>query len=1093
VKHPAVGVVRALLRARSEFGRISILVDPSLNQPVIVEICRTAETFGFSQSESAELREISKGLPVIFRALSGAHAPDIPWRIYAAIGMAFRHRLDVRSAKRFYTLAFANASDPDDKATVLQSLALLASDEEARRILQNARSIAASGDGVVLAAILRHLGAVSLRLGEYAEGTTLLNQAGDLAGERGDTLGYVQARINIGAILLKQGLRNDAFGALDAIRDEVGGLGPAVEGAYHRLRSEVERGTADWSSNLPAHIIELLASAAEDQSRVPNVQYAMLAWRGDFEELVAAIVADDGPVAKWSLASRTWVAAFLCDEALARRSYRALAFAVVALSRWSKHTQARSHLPSWHPLGTELDRLRLAIARFVPSSPATMAMDAALLAQLHDLLGDAYRASIQSGESGLAAIHHWREALRLDEVIAEDPLGAVVSLARKAARSNQIGYLHYKIGTALNGFARNDLLAAEQAVRHLEIALEAYVDRPGETLHAEIRTNLSNALAYRARNSRGTGAGDDAAVADFQRSLELQREALGEVGHDYAPRIRALVNILQTYRDLAECDRDRGAWLDATVSTVREVRALLREAPELDRGLEAFCTGIEAEVTLDRSDAPMTDLLQLRQELLRLRPLVAESDPVLGLVILGLANLDNRLGQRARAYRRLVTEILRSQRAVDGLRGVGCEAFVDRLITLLVEWGAPQRAMYFANAQYALAWQRPVDPRRLLPARMGRPASNGDCAVILYISSDEATAFILTDNGVTPYTYDFRPFRAIPLLVERWLELFSNTKAPDWNSLMEEVATATGQVLFEPLMPLLPEAGRLTLVTGPILDMVPTALARANGRSVQERFVIRRGPYLDVWGEHAAEGSTEVDRIFLAAYSPPGGRLPFAAMEVRSIKAAVGAKATLVPEADSTADAVLRGIRDHRVVHVCCHGRWDWNEPLESSLQLADRPLTLREIALTLEKSPCELIVLSACESGMGRPERGGRGGFGHTFLGRGARAFIGALWRVDDLATALLFAKFYEEWTGNAAEASESLGLAQCWLRAEPGRWLAQRMRELLDQIEFADLEEQVLVQNRIREIESQRAPFADIRFWGGFQVLERVVVARH
>jgi hypothetical protein len=56
-----------------------------------------------------------------------------------------------------------------------------------------------------------------------------------------------------------------------------------------------------------------------------------------------------------------------------------------------------------------------------------------------------------------------------------------------------------------------------------------------------------------------------------------------------------------------------------------------------------------------------------------------------------------------------------------------------------------------------------------------------------------------------------------------------------------------------------------------------------------------------------------------------------------------------------------------------------------------------------------DLVVLSACESGLGK-QAGGEGilWFAQPLLARGARSLVLSLWKVDDRATALMMARFY-------------------------------------------------------------------------------------
>ncbi len=71
--------------------------------------------------------------------------------------------------------------------------------------------------------------------------------------------------------------------------------------------------------------------------------------------------------------------------------------------------------------------------------------------------------------------------------------------------------------------------------------------------------------------------------------------------------------------------------------------------------------------------------------------------------------------------------------------------------------------------------------------------------------------------------------------------------------------------------------------------------------------------------------------------------------------------------------------------------------------------LTAEEVTF-IDLSRCELVVLSACETGLGRPESGqGMIGLRRSFRMAGARTVISSLWSVKDEATSELMTMFYE------------------------------------------------------------------------------------
>jgi CHAT domain-containing protein len=126
----------------------------------------------------------------------------------------------------------------------------------------------------------------------------------------------------------------------------------------------------------------------------------------------------------------------------------------------------------------------------------------------------------------------------------------------------------------------------------------------------------------------------------------------------------------------------------------------------------------------------------------------------------------------------------------------------------------------------------------------------------------------------------------------------------------------------------------------------------------------------------------------------------------------------------ATADASAPWRKDY--VHLATHGEVDNQLPLHSALilsrdQLPDARRQL-EVGLPLFDGrlsaeevlqqwhlDCDLVTLSACQTALGKYERGeGFVGFAQALILAGSRSVCLSLWKVDDAATALLMERFY-------------------------------------------------------------------------------------
>jgi CHAT domain-containing protein len=155
--------------------------------------------------------------------------------------------------------------------------------------------------------------------------------------------------------------------------------------------------------------------------------------------------------------------------------------------------------------------------------------------------------------------------------------------------------------------------------------------------------------------------------------------------------------------------------------------------------------------------------------------------------------------------------------------------------------------------------------------------------------------------------------------------------------------------------------------------------------------------------------------------------LPFAAQEVQSLVNIVPGTKKILDDAFSLA-ATVPQLDDYTVVHFATHAAFVTGRPENSFILFGngDR-INLRDIA-TWSLPRVELVVLSACETGLGGFLGSGEEilGFGYQMQKTGARAAIASLWAVDDGGTETLMSAFYTLLTSSKLPKSEALRQAQ-------------------------------------------------------------------
>lgn len=135
----------------------------------------------------------------------------------------------------------------------------------------------------------------------------------------------------------------------------------------------------------------------------------------------------------------------------------------------------------------------------------------------------------------------------------------------------------------------------------------------------------------------------------------------------------------------------------------------------------------------------------------------------------------------------------------------------------------------------------------------------------------------------------------------------------------------------------------------------------------------------------------------------------------------------------------------YQIIHFATHGIVNSEHPELSGIVLslvnkeggqADGFLQLHDI-YNLDL-PAELVVLSACNTGLGENVKGeGLVGLTRVFLHAGSKSVVASLWKVDDEATAELMRHFYKEMVEGGLPPAAALRLAKEAVRRQK-RWHA-------------------------------------------------------
>ncbi|RMG95297.1 MAG: CHAT domain-containing protein [Chloroflexi bacterium] len=278
-------------------------------------------------------------------------------------------------------------------------------------------------------------------------------------------------------------------------------------------------------------------------------------------------------------------------------------------------------------------------------------------------------------------------------------------------------------------------------------------------------------------------------------------------------------------------------------------------------------------------------------------------------------------------------------------------------------------------------------------------------------------------------------------------------------------------------LPQLSQSGRLYLVPHGPLHQVPfTALLNM---PACDGPAVAYAPSATVWLEQQQRPLSALPEKSCLAVGfgglPEQERfLPYAQAEAEMVAGLLGGEVLTGGEAKK--EMLKTAVSQFRWLHFACHGVFNHEQPMESCLETGvDERLTAKEV-LHHWRLAAELVVLSACETGVSRILRGDEPmGLIRAFFTAGAQAVLVTQWPVEDLSAFLLMRRFYQRLAQETAVSpAQLLHEAICWLR---NLTLADVRAELAAAGQPEAINAPVLA-----NWQEEKRPFAHPRFWAAF-----------
>ncbi len=380
-------------------------------------------------------------------------------------------------------------------------------------------------------------------------------------------------------------------------------------------------------------------------------------------------------------------------------------------------------------------------------------------------------------------------------------------------------------------------------------------------------------------------------------------------------------------------------------------------------------------------------------------------------------------------------------------------------------------------------------PRIFGAEEIRREILDSDTTLLLYsLSVNHSFLFVLGREGQKSFV--LQPRSVIAPAVQRLHSLLADDRKGRSDNQALLTAKEVSDLLLGPAARVIKSSPRIAIVADDILGYLPFAVLPAPGGdgtlllathevvvlpsasvlgAIRRRAAHRRPakhllavlsdplPDLPVPTPEAAPGTTSLAAGQAPATEPAATRaargvglqslppLPWSRQEGAAILGfvphgqglgAVGAQASV--------ELALSGLlADYDLLHFATHAFVNASAPELSGIVLAAKgadgrpaPGFLHSYEIADLRLPAELVVLSACRSGLGQALRGeGLLGLTQSFFTAGASRVVVSLWNVDDRATAQLMELFYRELLGGHRSPAAALRTAQLALRADP-RW---------------------------------------------------------
>ncbi len=326
-----------------------------------------------------------------------------------------------------------------------------------------------------------------------------------------------------------------------------------------------------------------------------------------------------------------------------------------------------------------------------------------------------------------------------------------------------------------------------------------------------------------------------------------------------------------------------------------------------------------------------------------------------------------------------------------------------------------------------------LNPKTLTQLQDGLKQLKQDAVLLYPLILEDRLELVL----VTPYAPPIR--RTVPVKREELNRTIAEFRSALTNpaSNASEPAQKLYNWLIQPLEPALKEANAKTIIYAPDAQLryIPLAALYDGKQWLAQKYRVNNITALSLTNFNRppqamkvlAGALTEAATVKIGEKSYNFGALPAAGKEVENLANTVPNTTKLLGRNFNQTETLDR-MSGYSILHLATHAAFITGKPEDSFIVFGNNDRATFSDVQTWTLKNLDLVVLSACETGLGGKLGNGEEilGFGYLMQEAGARASIASLWTVDDGGTQVFMNAFYRALQTGKMTKTEALRQAQ-------------------------------------------------------------------